>query len=100
MPQGLDQRLKIEEVVPKMVRRRGLDAGQSRRRWVILQLMTAGSARRLLLPLELNLSLFQPWAEGKFAEIIHFVVDFHAPHVFAPYPCKQIKQTSHAFFNK
>jgi len=33
-PQVLDQRLKIKEVVPKMARRRGSDAGQSRRRWV------------------------------------------------------------------
>jgi len=33
-PQGLDQRTKMEEVVPKITRRRGLDAGQSRRRWV------------------------------------------------------------------
>jgi len=32
MPQGLDQRSKMEEVVPKMARRRGSDAGQSRRR--------------------------------------------------------------------
>jgi len=31
-PQGLDQRSKMEEVVPKMARRRGTDAGQSRRR--------------------------------------------------------------------
>jgi len=29
---GLDQRSKMEEVVPKMARRRGSDAGQSRRR--------------------------------------------------------------------
>jgi len=33
-PQGLDQRSKIEEVVPKMARQRGSDAGQSRRKWV------------------------------------------------------------------
>jgi len=32
--QDLDQRSKMEEVVPKMARRRGLDTGQSRRRWV------------------------------------------------------------------
>jgi len=31
-PQGLDQWSKMEEVVPKMVRRRGSDAGQSRKR--------------------------------------------------------------------
>jgi len=31
-PQGLDLRLKMEEVVPKMARRRGSDAGESRRR--------------------------------------------------------------------
>jgi len=31
-PQGLDQRSKMEEVVPKMARRRGSDAGQSRKR--------------------------------------------------------------------
>jgi len=31
-PQGLDQRSKMDEVVPKMARRRGSDAGQSRRR--------------------------------------------------------------------
>jgi len=30
-PQGLDQRSKTEEVVPKMARRRGSDAGQLRR---------------------------------------------------------------------
>jgi len=34
-PQGLGQRLKMEELVPKMARRRGSDAGQSRRRWVV-----------------------------------------------------------------
>jgi len=33
-PQGLDQKSKMEEVVPKMARRRASDAGQSRRRWV------------------------------------------------------------------
>jgi len=31
-PQGLDQMSKMEEVVPKMARRRGLDAEQSRRK--------------------------------------------------------------------
>jgi len=34
MPQGLDQRSKMEEVVPKMARWRSSDAGQSRRRFV------------------------------------------------------------------
>jgi len=33
-PQGLDQRSKMKEVVPKMARRRGSGAGQSRRRRV------------------------------------------------------------------
>jgi len=33
-PHGLDQRSEMEEVVPKMTRQRGSDAGQSRRRWV------------------------------------------------------------------
>jgi len=33
-PQGLNQRSKLEEVVPKKVRRRGSDAGQFRRRRV------------------------------------------------------------------
>jgi len=32
MPQGLDQKSKMEEVVPKMACRTGSDAGQSRRR--------------------------------------------------------------------
>jgi len=32
MPQGLDQSSKMEEVVPKMARWKGSDAGQSRRR--------------------------------------------------------------------
>jgi len=31
-PQGLDQRSKMEEVVPKMARLRGSDVGQSRRK--------------------------------------------------------------------
>jgi len=33
-PHGLDKSSKMEEVVPKMARRRGSDAGLSRRRWI------------------------------------------------------------------
>jgi len=33
-PQGLNQRSKMEKVVPKMEHQRGSDAGQSRRKWV------------------------------------------------------------------
>jgi len=32
MPQGLDQRLKMQEVVPKLASQRGSDVGRSRRR--------------------------------------------------------------------
>jgi len=45
-PQGLGQRSKTK-VVPKMARRRGSDAGQTRKRWISYCMMYPGTARCL-----------------------------------------------------